>query len=599
VSKNVSGAALAGHIGLLIFYLALWLILGIYLVPTLMKKLVVLMNDEVLLIFSLALCFLMALLAEEIGLSVELGAFLAGSLLAGTLHAERVEHLVTPVKNLFGSIFFISVGFMVQPEMIWKYLWVILLISAVTIIGKLLFLTLGGLAAGQPLDVSVESAASQTQVGEFSFILAGLGNSLKVTGAFLYPVIVAVSVITTFTTPFVLKAAGPLTRLLERKLPAQWLEAIDRYAQARAREPEEEVRDWPLFLRSYLGTFAFYGILSAGAIVAGVRVFLPNLYEIWGPEHALTAKLITCAIIYAALLILLPAMLRVQKRYFTALWLRGTANRVILSILLFLRQLFASLLLVAPAFVIFHVNPLYLLLGTIPILLIVRRSRHLTGRYLEFEAQFLANLNERKLAKWVEQELAQGRRYHWLTEQLMAIRVVCGPDYVNRGKTLGEVNWGDLLHIKVIKLLRGQKCHIIPGGETRIEAGDKMIITGSQRQLENFLNIMKERGIRQEEGTEMQTLKELIEGQAQEGVPEPRQVLLYGVTMTKDMPQTGKSIRASGIKKDWSAFMMGIERDMLPIIDPNPDMTLRAGDLVWVLGAQEMAAKLAAEGLLD
>lgn len=158
VSQSISGWALAQRIGLLVLSLALWLILGIYLVPTLMKKLVGLMNDEVLLVFSLGLCFLMALLAQEIGLSTELGAFLAGSLLAGTVHAERVEHLVTPCKHLFGAVFFVSVGFMVQPAMIAQYIGPILLLSGAAIIGKLLFLTLGGLAAGQPLGVCLPAA---------------------------------------------------------------------------------------------------------------------------------------------------------------------------------------------------------------------------------------------------------------------------------------------------------------------------------------------------------------------------------------------------------------------------------------------------------
>ena len=204
VSQSISGFALAERIGLLLLYLALWLILGIYLVPTVMKKLVGLMNDEVLLVFSLGLCFLMAVLAEEIGLSTELGAFLAGSLLAGTVHAERVEHLVTPCKNLFGAVFFVSVGFMVQPAMIVQYILPILLLSVISIVGKLFFLTVGGLAAGKRLALSLPAAASQTQVGEFSFIIAGLGQSLSVTGAFLYPIIVAVSGLTTFTTPFLL-----------------------------------------------------------------------------------------------------------------------------------------------------------------------------------------------------------------------------------------------------------------------------------------------------------------------------------------------------------------------------------------------------------
>ena len=135
VSQSISGLELAGRLGLLLFYLALWLILGIFILPTVMKKLIGFMNDEMLLIFSLALCFLMALLADRIGLSTELGAFLAGSLLAGTVHAERVEHLVTPCKNLFGAVFFISVGFMVQPAMILQYIGPILLLSAAAIVG--------------------------------------------------------------------------------------------------------------------------------------------------------------------------------------------------------------------------------------------------------------------------------------------------------------------------------------------------------------------------------------------------------------------------------------------------------------------------------
>ncbi len=597
VSKSISGVALGGRIGLLVFYLALWLILGIYLIPTMMKKLVKLMNDEVLLIFSLGLCFLMAMLAREIGLSTELGAFLAGSLLAGTVHAERVEHLVTPVKNLFGAIFFISVGFMVQPAMIWKYLPVILMISAIAIVGKLVFLTLGALAAGQPLGVSLQSAASQTQVGEFSFILAGLGLSLGVTGEFLYPVIVAVSVLTTFTTPLMLKASMPLEGFLKNHLPEKWLDAIDRYAAARERETGEETRDWPLFLRKYFKNFALYGILSAGMILAGVRLIFPHLREIWGEEHLLLVKLLTCGIIYAALILLLPAMLRVQKRFFTTLWLRGLQNRVILVLLILIRYAAAVVLAVMPAFLVFRVNPLFLALAAVPIIFLATRSSRLAARYLQFEAQLLANLNERKLTEWMKQEQLEGRTYQWLTERMMAVVLVCEEDSPLHGKSLRELDWGEKFHVKVIKILRGKTCHIIPEGVVTIHRGDRLMITGSQRQLENFCEIMDQEGLRLEEGSKMQTLKAFIEHQ--EDVPEERQILLYGVTMEKDMPQEGKPIRSSGIKTDWSAFLVGIERDMLPIMDPHPDMMLKSGDLLWLLGAQEMAVKLSKQGLLD
>ena len=597
VSQSISGLALASRLGLLLFYLALWLLLGIYLVPTLMKKLVGLMNDEVLLIFSLALCFLMALLAERLGLSTELGAFLAGSLLAGTVHAERVEHLVTPCKNLFGAVFFISVGFMVQPAMIWQYLGPILLLSAVAILGKLIFLTLGSLAAGQPMEVSVQAAAAQTQVGEFSFILAGLGQSLSVTGAFLYPIIVAVSVLTTFTTPFVLKLALPLCRLLERILPGKWLEALERYSSAREKDDGKENRDWPLFLKGYLRTFGIYGILSVGVIFAGVRTLLPYLRQMLGDRGDLIVDLSTCGILYLVLLVLIPAMLRVPKRYFTALWLEGLPNRVVLSILLIFRVGVAVLLGILPAFLIFQVNPLFLALGALPVIWLATRSNTLAGRYLEVEARFLANFNERRLAERFGRAEKGEQVHHWLTEQLTVATVVCPAPFVYEGKSLRELDWGNVHHIKVIQILRGRDRKNIPEGEVRLRQGDRLVIMGSQRQVENFCLLQAQVGLTLQEGTKSRTLKDYISDQ--EGVAETKQLLCCGVSLSRGMPQEGKPIRSSGIKEAWGAFLIGLERDLLPIPDPDPNLTLRDGDLLWVMGSQEMASRLMKAGLLD
>ncbi len=594
VSQSISGLALAERLGILLLYLALWLILGIYLVPTLMKKLVGLMNDEVLLIFSLALCFLMALLAEEIGLSTELGAFLAGSLLAGTVHAERVEHLITPCKNLFGAVFFVSVGFMVQPAMILKYIAPILLLAVVAIVGKLFFLTLGGLAAGQELDVSVSSAAAQTQVGEFSFIIAGLGQSLSVTGAFLYPIIVAVSVVTTFTTPFLLKLAGPLTRLLERILPDKWLAAIAKYSAAKQADKSGENKDLTFFLKYYFQTLALYGVLAVGVILLGVRSLLPFLLRLdWGGRRA---ELVACGMMYLALLFLLPAMLRLKKRYFTALWLESTSNRLLLSILMIFRAGVVILLAVLPAFLIFQVNPLWLASGAIPLMWIVTRSDRLTGHYLEVEARFLANFNERKLAEQFGQG-DQAEVHHWLTEQLYVVTLACPEKYVGEGMTLWDHGWGSADHINIIKIIRGKEHINIPEGDVKTRGGDLLVAMGSRRDLENFCFKQTVDGVRPQKGSRLQTLKEYIENQ--EGIPQTRQLLCCGVSLGKDLPQQGKSIRDSGIKEEWSAFLIGLERDLLPIPNPDRSMTLRAGDLLWVMGSQEMAGKLVRLGLLD
>ena len=591
VSQSISGLALAGRMGLLLFYLALWLILGIFILPTAMKKLIGLMNDEVLLIFSLALCFLMALLADRIGLSMELGAFLAGSLLAGTVHAERVEQLVTPCKNLFGAVFFISVGFMVQPAMIVQYIGPILLLSAAAVAGKLFFLLLGGLAAGKPLDVSVQAAAAQTQVGEFSFILAGLGRELSVTGVFLYPIIVAVSVLTTFTTPFVLKASPAISRFLEKHLPKKWLDALARYASAREKDTGEQRGDWVLFLKGYLRNFAFYGILAVGIIFIGVRTQLPFLTEKLSGRTEFIIRLAACGVLYLILLVLIPAMLRTPKRYFTPLWLEGLSNRVILVILLLFRLAVAVLLAVLPAFLIFQLNPLVLALAAVPVVFLASRSRKLAGPYLEVEARCLANFNERKLAGRFGGE----ETHQWLTERLTVAALVCPGRWSDDGKSLTELDWGSLHHIKVIQVLRGRDRKNIPEGKVRLKAGDRLVVMGDRRQVENFCQNQAQSGV--EPAGDFRTLKAYIEDQ--EGVPQAKQLLCCGVSLEKEMPQTGRSVRDSGIKEDWSAFLIGLERDRLPILDPNPNLLLRDGDLLWVMGSQEMAGKLVTAGLLD
>lgn len=593
VSQSISGWALVQRLGILCLYLAMWLILGIFLVPTLMKKLRGLMNEEVLLIFSLCLCFLMAILAEEIGLSTELGAFLAGSLLAGTIHAEEVEHLVTPCKNLFGAIFFVSVGFMVQPGMIWTYLGPILLLSVVAIVGKLVFLTLGGLAAGEPLRSALPAAAAQTQVGEFSFIIAGLGQSLGVTGAFLYPIIVAVSVLTTFTTPFLLKLARPMVAWLETHLPKSFLAALDRWGEIRRRQ--REPGNWTLFLQGYFRSFALYGVLALGVVLLGVGQLLPAMTAAFG-EPLWLGRVLTCVVIYLALALLLPAMLRVRRRFFTALWLEKVSSRVILTALMVLRLGVAVVLAVVPAVAIFPVSPFWIALVVLPVVWLATHSNRLAGHYLEVEARFLANFNERKLVERFGQETGEEEAHQWLTEQLYVVTLACPENYVQEGKTLYQLDWGRRDHVHVIQVWRAGRHRNVPEGKWAVRSGDRLAVMGSPRQLENFCRLQAKDGLTQI--GEQTTLRDYVA--AQEGSEGGAgQLLCYGIQLEKTMPQVGKSVRDSGIKTDWSAILIGLERDLLPMPSPNPSLTLRAGDLLWVMGSREMASKLLALGLLD
>ncbi|MGN0715695.1 MAG: cation:proton antiporter, partial [Anaerovoracaceae bacterium] len=250
VRQNISGGQIVFSLGLMVLYLIIWLILGIYLLPTLLNRAIQYMNDEMLLVISVGICFGMVLLADWLGFSTALGAFLAGSLLAGTLHVERVEHLTKGVKDMFGAVFFLSVGMMVDPSMIARYAVPILVIIVVTLLGKLVFSALGMLLSGQNLENSVSGGLALAQIGEFAFIIASLGNKLGLISQFLYPIVVAVSVITTFTTPYCIKAAPYVVRWLENHLPDRLRAKLERYTSAEQQE-EEQDSDWYAYIKKY------------------------------------------------------------------------------------------------------------------------------------------------------------------------------------------------------------------------------------------------------------------------------------------------------------------------------------------------------------
>ena len=246
VSQQFAGTEMLAAVLKLAFFLVVWFLAGIFLIPTLLKRLGRFMNDETLLIVSLALCLLMVILAAQVGFSPALGAFIMGSILAETTKAEKIEHLITPVRDLFGAIFFVSVGILINPAMIVEYAGPIALISAITVLGKVFSITGGGLLAGQGLRTSIQSGMSVTQIGEFSFIIATLGLTLNVTSEFLYPIAVAVSAITTFTTPYMIRLSEPLYRTVESALPEQWKVLLNRYSTGA--HTINTTSDWKLVL---------------------------------------------------------------------------------------------------------------------------------------------------------------------------------------------------------------------------------------------------------------------------------------------------------------------------------------------------------------
>ncbi len=593
VSQGVSGLELAGTIGKLMIYLVAWLLLGIYLIPSFLHKTQNLMNDETLLVVSLGICFAMVWMADFIGFSSALGAFMAGSIMAGTVHGERIEHLVNPCKDLFGAVFFVSVGLMVVPSMLIAYFVPIVILTVVTVLGKMVLLIAGMMAGGEDLETSVYGAMCQTQIGEFSFIIATLGIGLNVTSEFLYPVIVAVSVVTTFTTPFFIGRSDAVCRILRNITPPQIKQLVERYRVSRNEiRDDKKDQDWKNFLKGYVATFVIYGILLLGISEIGHLILFPALCDMIANETL--AALLACIAVYIVMAPLLPPMMIFRKKYFTALWLKSFANHLPLILLMGVRTAATILLAAKPVHQMFDLPDWVLLLVAVPVILLISRSDWLVGRYLEMEARFLSNFNEKKLQDLRKTEA--GTDHAWLDERLKVDVYVCDTTSTAANQELKELQWRKFFQVNVIKIVRGKKHLNIPEGYEQIQPGDKLYVLGTEKALDNFQLANKKNQFLVATGDERVTLHQLIGNQGQWS--EEQQLFAYAVTVTKDSGLAGCSVRDSGIKSNWSACLIGVERGMLPLLDVSPNFIMNADDLLWVLGSQKMGQQLVKNELL-
>ena len=282
VSKNFEGMEMVGSILKLVFFLILWFVVGMYLIPTFLKRSRKLMSDETLLIFSLGMCFGMVVLAAKVGFSPAFGAFIMGSILAETLDSERIEKLVAPVKDLFGAIFFVSVGMMVDPNLIVEYIWPIVAIIVAILLGQTIFGTGGVLLSGQSLKTSMQCGFSLTQIGEFAFIIASLGVSLNVTSDFLYPIVVAVSVITTFLTPYMIRLSVPAYNFVDKRMPPKWRNMIERYSGST--QPANYQSNWKSLIYAIIRITVIYSVLTIAVIFISFSFILPLLVETMGDK---------------------------------------------------------------------------------------------------------------------------------------------------------------------------------------------------------------------------------------------------------------------------------------------------------------------------
>lgn len=573
VSQQFEGLQMFTSIVKLVFFLVLWFVVGIYWIPLFLRKVKPLLSDETMLIVSLGLCFGMVVLASSVGFSPAFGAFIMGSILSETMEAERIEQLVNPVKDLFGAIFFVSVGMMVDMVLIGEYIIPILCIIAAIMVGQTVFSTGGFLLAGLPLKTAMQCSFSLTQIGEFAFILATLGTSLGVTSDHLYPIVVTVSVFTTFTTPYMIRLAIPAYNVLYSHLPTRWKGILDRYANG-APDVVGQENLWREHLITTGHIILIYGVLCI-AIVTIMLKFVEPLTDDILPK---TWSNIVIAV--TTILLLSPYLrsLMMKKNYgesFKRLWNDNNFNRAPLVALLLLR------ILIGAAFISYvlgrtvHWSSMVGLFVVVAIVSAMIMSRSLKQHSRRIEQTFRNNLNyrEREAARRSASPQFAGR----LMERDVHFADFTMPADISwAGKTLEQINLGRRYGIHVVSVLRGQQRINIPSGGTTIMPGDRLQVIGSDQQINAFSQALE--AARQEAATRQVANTEMC---------------LRRLVVAPHSPLAGKTIQNSGIRKDFHCLVVGLEQEgNNGLRSPNPKTPFNIGDIIWVVGEEAHIAAL-------
>jgi len=565
--SGADSSQMLGSVLKIAFFLVLWLIVGIFAIPSFLRSVRSIINNEVLLIVSLGLCCAMAVFSTQVGFSSAFGAFIMGSILAETIEAERIERLIEPVKNLFGAIFFVSVGMLVDPQIIADYAWPILTLVLTILIGQSIFGSLSFMLGGQSLKSALRCGFSMAQIGEFSFIIASLGLSLGVISDFLYPVVVAVSVITTFLTPYMIRLAIPAYNLVVPRLPKTVVQALN--SLSISREQGSGKSKWKsLLTQMALNTFV-YSVLTSATITVMLMFVLPIVRGIMpGDDMDTYANIATGLLTIVCISPFLRAMVMKKNRSeeFTALWEESHSNRLPLTFTILAR------VVIAVSFVFYICNYLghfttamMITIGTLVVLAIVM-SRSIKRRSIMLERLFINNLRSRDIEAQVhgkKRPLYEGR----LLDRDIHIADFDVPlNSAWAGRTLKDLNLGRKYGVHVSSILRAGNRLNIPHGDSIIFPGDRLQAIGSDEQLANLAKAVSEELIPQDIDIEHREMK------------------LRQIVIGPQSPFAGMTLAESGIRSDYNCMVVGIEEGKENISNVSPKHRFAEGDIIWIVG---------------
>ena len=593
VSKNVSGLAMGGDIAKLLLYLVLWLLLGIYIIPSLLRRTNNYLNSETLLIVSIGLCLAMVMIANFMGFSSALGAFIAGSILAGTVKREEIEELISPIKDLFGAIFFVSVGMLVNLSLIGKYIVPIIILTLVTILGQMVFSCLGVLLSGQSLRTAIGAGFSMVQIGEFSFIIASLGNSLGVTSDFLYPIVVSVSVITTFTTPIFIKNGEKAYKIISRMLPKKTLKAIYKYTSEKQNENEIDP-DWHLYMRKYVPRTAITSVILLATYVIGTQSF--GNWVAGYMDVTLQANIIAGIVTIILMLPTISMMFYKRNNVSVKLWLKDKANRLPLTAFKAFRMLICIFFVMLTLRSMADIPVWLMFLIALAIVGVSVKSDFMASRAIKIETRFVSNFNQRILEEKKQEEGLQ-QNYRWLDETLLVKEYEIKEIMVQDPEATLFAR--QRLGVQIIKIIKkDQRRHINnPSLNIKLEEGDRIVALGRAPNLESFDMVIA--SVCRVNKTPDVSLRDYTYRQVFTSTDVENHLLCIAVDVNYQHDFCMKTIQLSGLKEKYHAFVIGIERNALPIISPNKNTEIEEGDILWVLGTQYTADKFLKDGILS
>ena len=568
--NNPDGGQMLGSIAKIGFFLILWLVVGIFAIPAFLRQVRSLINAEVLLVVSLGLCCAMAVFSTKVGFSSAFGAFIMGSILAETIEAERIEKLVEPVKNLFGAIFFVSVGMLVDPKILVEYAIPIIVLVLTILIGQSIFGSFSFMLGGESLKSAMRCGFSMAQIGEFSFIIASLGLSLGVISDFLYPVVVAVSVITTFLTPYMIRLATPAYNSIEHHLPKKLIKLLNHLSMSHPSSNEQSL--WKRLLTQMAMNTLIYSILTAAMITLMFTFVLPIMRTIlpgWDLHWYANAITGLLTVLFISPFLRAMVMKKNRSEEWKTLWAESNINHLPLLFTILVRVVIA----VAFIFYICHYlsrfsSAVMITIGIIAVALMVL-SRTIKQRSIKLERLFILNLRSRDIAAQVhgkKRPLYEGK----LLDRDVHIAIFDVPmDSMWMGSNLKQLSFGKKYGVHITSILRANHRLNIPDGDYVIYPGDRLEIIGSDEQLAKFKNAVETEVF----GEDLQL--------------ENREMKLRQLIIGSDSPFIGKTLIESGIRDLYSCMVIGLEEGKENLSPVSPKRRFEEGDIIWIVGEEE------------